>query len=129
MRPVYFLLFAFILHGTQALAKGASGDQSAPFVPIVPLPGTNGTGALATSQGLTVYINTLFEYAIIAGAGLAAIYIAIGGFEYIFSEAMESKRNGRLRIVNALFGLMILLLVTIVLYIINPDIVTLKFLQ
>lgn len=117
-----FTLQAFASHG------GAHGDSETPFVPIVPLPSTQG-GGIATSFGLNAYLNTLFEYAIVAGAGLAAIYIAIGGFEYIFSEAMESKKNGRLRIVNALFGLFILLLVTIVLFIINPDLVSLKFLE
>jgi hypothetical protein len=103
-----------------------AGDPT--FVPITPLPSLSG-GGLATDGSLVAYINTIFEYALIAGAGLAAIYIGIGGFEYIFSEALESKRDGRLRIIHALLGLMILLLVTLVLFIINPDIISLRFLQ
>jgi hypothetical protein len=98
------------------------------FVPISPLPSLSG-GGLATDNDLATYVNNLFEYALIAGAGLAAIYIGIGGFEYIFSEATETKRNGRMRITHALFGLLILLLVTLVLFIINPDIISLRFLN
>ena len=131
MRTVFILLVICFLPLTVAYAAGGGQvpiDVGATFVPIVPIPDTTGQG-LATSHDASGYVNIIFEYAIIAGAGLAAIYIGIGGFEYILSEATETKRNGRLRITHALLGLMILLLVTIVLYIINPDIVSLKFLQ
>jgi hypothetical protein len=83
----------------------------------MPLPGLN--GGKATDGSFGDYINAVFKLSIAAGAALAAIYIAIGGFEYIFSEAMESKKDGRMRIINALYGLLILLLVTVILFIIG----------
>ena len=97
------------------------------FVSIAPIP--LGEGGLATSGSLGDYINALFQIALAAGAALAAIYIAIGGFEYIFSEATQSKHDGRIRITNALFGLAILLLVTLILFVINPDLICLNIFE
>ena len=95
------------------------GIQNREFVPITPIPGFS--GGKATDGTLADYINAVFKLSLAAGAALAAIYIAIGGFEYIFSEAMESKKDGRLRITHALYGLAILLLVTIILFIIGGN--------
>lgn len=99
------------------------------FVPIAPLPNPGPEGGLATSGTLSQYVNTIFRIAIGVGAALAVIFIAIGGFEYIFSEAMDSKKNGKMRITQALLGLGILLIVTMVLFIINPDLISLKALE
>lgn len=117
-----FLLFVALAF-TQASVAFASQ-----FVPIAPLPNPGG-GGLATSGTLSQYVNALFRIAIGVGATLAVIFIAIGGFEYIFSEAMDTKKNGRTRITQALLGLGILLIVTLVLFIINPDLISLKALE
>jgi succinate dehydrogenase/fumarate reductase cytochrome b subunit len=101
---------------------------AAPFIPIAPIPNPIG-GGLATDNKLPQYVNALFQIAIAVGAALAAIFIAIGGFEYIFSEAMDTKKNGRTRITQALLGLGILLLVTLVLFVINPELIKLDALK
>ena len=103
--------------GTAMAADVPQGIGDRKFVPITPIPGFK--GGQATDGTLADYINAVFKLSLAAGAALAAIYIAIGGFEYIFSEAIESKKDGRLRIIHALYGLAILLLVTIILYIIG----------
>lgn len=108
-----FLFLALLLIPTAAALAAVEN-----FVPIAPIPSGVG-GSLATQGDLSTYFNSLFKLALAAGAGLAAIFIAIGGFEYIFSESMESKKTGRLRIVNALLGLGILLTVTIILYVVG----------
>lgn len=118
-------------HGQGSLpipqTSGGPGQVVQDFIPIAPIP--FGDGRLATSGSLSDYINALFRIALAAGAALAAIYIAIGGFEYIFSEATQSKHDGRERITNALFGLAILLLVTLILFVINPDLICLKIFE
>lgn len=98
------------------------------FVPIAPIPNPLGSG-LATDNSLPQYVNAIFQIAIAVGAALAAIFIAIGGFEYIFSEALDTKRDGRMRITQALLGLAILLLITLILYVINPNLIKLDALQ
>lgn len=115
---IFFLLFA--LSCAQIAFAGEPTLGEGDFVPIVPIPMPGGGSQTITSGGsLGAYINAIFTLSISVGAALAAIYIAIGGFEYIFSEAMANKQEGRTRIVHALYGLMILLLVTITLYIIG----------
>ena len=101
---------------------------AAQFVPIAPIPSPGG-GLATDADSIPKYVNAVFQIALAVGAALAAIYIAIGGFEYIFSEAMETKKSGRLRITHALFGLAILLLVTLILFVINPDLIKLNALQ
>ena len=117
---------AFAATPTPPTTKGPAGASE--FIPIAPIPSGKG-GEFATTGDLSTYINSVFSLAIAAGAALAALYIAIGGFEYIFSEAMESKKNGRLRIIHALSGLTILLIMTMILYIINPQLVSLSLLS
>lgn len=118
---ILLFLTAYLL---PTLAFGADTK----FIPIAPIPNPIG-GGLATDNTLPQYVNSLFQIAIAVGAALAAIFIAIGGFEYIFSEAMDTKKNGRTRITQALLGLGILLLVTLILYVINPELIKLNALQ
>ena len=91
------------------------------FVPIAPIP-VDG-GELNESTTLEDYINAVFQLALTVGAVLAVIMIAWGGFEYMLSQTLPGQKDGRARIQQALFGLAILLVVYLVLYIINPDIV------
>jgi succinate dehydrogenase/fumarate reductase cytochrome b subunit len=118
---ILLLLAAYLV---PSLVFAADGK----FIPIAPIPNPIG-GGLATDNTLPQYVNSVFQIAIAVGAALAAIFIAIGGFEYIFSEAMDTKKNGRMRITQALLGLGILLLVTLILYVINPDLIKLNALQ
>lgn len=97
------------------------------FVPIAPIP-TAG-GELSASTSLEEYINAAFSIALTAGAVLAVIMIAWGGFEYMLSQTLPGQKDGRARIQSALFGLAILIVVYLVLYIINPDIVSLNIFE
>lgn len=112
------ILIACISAAHIALAADISSSPQN-FVPIAPIQGASGNPITSGSFG--EYINTLFRYSIGVGATLAIIWIMIGGFEYILSEATESKQSGRRRITNALYGLLILLFVSIVLYTIDPQ--------
>lgn len=107
-------ILSFVLIGAPLLALAES------FVPIAPLPNPL-TGGLATEGGVVEYINTLFQFALTIGAVLAVFQIVRGGFTYMTSEATSQKSDGMATVKSALLGLGILLLVTLVLYVINPD--------
>lgn len=109
---------------TLALLGSVAHGADYSFVEIAPIPGVNGGNA--TDGTLDNYINSMFRVALAVGAVIAVLYIAIGGFEYMLSEAMSNKAQGRKRIQSAFAGLAILLLVYLVLYIVNPDIVRLN---
>ncbi|HEY4494095.1 MAG TPA: hypothetical protein VJB95_01525, partial [Candidatus Paceibacterota bacterium] len=54
-------------------------------------------------------------------AVMAVVMIVLGGIEYMTSELVSSKENGKQRITNAIFGLVIALGAYALLNTINPD--------
>ena len=111
MRKILFtILIASALTGITALA--AEG-----FVPIAPISSSEGT--LNEQTSLPDYINIVFSLALTAGAVLAVIMIAVGGFQYMLSQTLPGQKDGRARITAALYGLAILLLVYLILWVIG----------
>ncbi len=98
---------------------------AAEFVPIVPIPSLD----LNNQTTLAQYINALFKLAISIGAILAVISIIIGGFEYMTAEAVGAKKGGKDRVWSAVLGLVLLLLSWLILYVINPNILSLDALK
>jgi hypothetical protein len=119
MRLFLFTVIGFLLTVTPVLAANTG------FIPISPIPDANG-GQITDSSTLADYVNAAFKLALAAGAVVAVINISIGGFEYILSEAVSSKGDGKKRIQQSLYGLAILLLVYLILFVINPDLVSLR---
>jgi hypothetical protein len=126
MRRALIASLIIFISSTQIALAATLGKGD--YVPIAPIP-IGPAGTPITSGGLTQYLDALFKLALAGGAVLAAVFIAIGGFEYMLSEAMESKRDGKMRIMHALYGLAILLSVTIILYVINPDAICLNIFE
>jgi lipoprotein-anchoring transpeptidase ErfK/SrfK len=89
---------------------------------LTPLPGikdgmvsTSGSGALGS------YLNEMIKIFIGICAVLAMVMIVLGGLEYMTSELISSKENGKKKITGAIFGLIIALGSYALLYTINPD--------
>lgn len=114
MKIILFLLFFVPL---TALA--------ADFVQLAPLP----TNFPFDQRTLPGYINTIFYLAISVGAVLAVIRITVAGFEMMTSEAVGQIKNSRETITSAVIGLILLLSVTLILSVINPNIVDLSLLN
>lgn len=81
------------------------------------------------SNGLANFLNALFKIAISVGAILAVLQITYAGFLYMSSEAFGEKSHAKEVIGNAVLGLLLLLSVYLILYQINPNLVSLKFLE
>lgn len=109
------------------LALAAPAFAAEEFVPIVPLPNLPGVSGDDTT--LTGYLNIAFNLAITIGAVAAVGMIVWGGYEYLVSEAVTQKKDGKARIWQALTGLALLLLSWLILYQINPDILSLRILS
>ncbi|MDE2079173.1 MAG: hypothetical protein KGI73_02185 [Patescibacteria group bacterium] len=111
--------------------QGAPGTQTGggtgnfQFQPIVPLPLLGGS-TLQQQTPLSSYVNSLFQLAITVGVVLAVIMIIIDGFKYMTSEAVGNKKDALQGIRSALFGLLIILAATLVLNIINPQLISLN---
>ena len=83
----------------------------------------------AGAAGPADYIKTIYTYSLGFGALLAMAMIVIGAIQYTLSEAIPSKEDARGRILNAIWGLVLLLSATLILQTINPDLTTLKELK
>lgn len=83
-------------------------------------------GNINTSGGVIAYINALFDLAVLIGAVIAVFVIASAGFQYMTTDAISHKKEGKERITQALTGLIMLLGIWIFFNQINPDILKLK---
>src|SRR3989338_2000735 len=91
-----------------------SWDQ---YTPLAPLPGTTNEEGETDIQ---TYIPGIFKLAIGIAGVLAVLMIIIGGVEYITTDAIQGKSEGKARIQNALWGLVLVLVSWILLYTVNP---------
>ncbi|MBU6321186.1 MAG: hypothetical protein KGI78_00260 [Patescibacteria group bacterium] len=107
------------------------------FVPIAPVPGLDCLSIDANSgrciqsiptntQGIAYFLNNLYVFAIGIAVTLAVLMIVWGGIEYALSSAEITKKSeGKRRIQNALYGLVLVLAPAVVFAIINPAILNL----
>ena len=72
----------------------------------------------------SIFFNGLFKFGIIIAGFLAVVMIAFGGIQYMSTDAIHGKSEGRERITYALMGLLLVLFSWILLNTINPDILS-----
>lgn len=124
------MLSVFI--GFSLVAFGGAIDfvyavDNSSYVPLAPLPGTT-MGDCVTKDGKTsgcttdinTYIPGIFNLAIGIAGVLAVLMIVIGGVEYMTTDAIKGISEGKERINNALWGLLLVLVSYILLWTINP---------
>lgn len=95
------------------------------FVPLAPIPGLT-QGATADPTGLANFFNNLYKFLIGISAVLAVIMIIWGGLEYSTQDSVSKKSDGKERIYQAIFGLILVLSPVLVFSIINPSILNLS---
>ena len=78
------------------------------------------------SAGLATFFNNLYKYLIGLAAALAVIMIIWGGLEYSTQDSISKKSDGKQRIYDAIFGLVLVLSPVLVFSIINPSILNLS---
>ncbi|MAF59649.1 hypothetical protein CL631_02250, partial [bacterium] len=94
--------------------------SAAKYQPLVEIPGAE------VGSGLGPLFNQLFEIGLTIAAVLAVIMIAVGGFQYMTTDAVGKKSEGRERIQNAILGLILALMIFIILKTINPQLLNLN---
>jgi len=105
------------------LAPHALAAQN--FVPIAEIPGLT-SNVEATSAGLAGFLNNLYKYLIGLAAILAVIEIIWGGLEISTKDSVSKQSDGRNRIKQAIFGLVLVLSPALIFSIINPSILNLS---
>ncbi|MFQ5661885.1 MAG: hypothetical protein ACE5F2_01375 [Candidatus Paceibacteria bacterium] len=98
-----------------------TAEQKKPteFVPLEPIPGVIDA---ETAKDPSKFFNGLFTFGIAIAGFLAVVMIAVGGIQYMSTDAVSGKGEGRERITYALMGLLLILFSWILLKTINPDI-------
>jgi len=94
------------------------------FVPLASIPGL--TDIQPTQGGLADFFNNLYKYLIGLAAILAIIEIIWGGLEISTKDSVSKQSDGKERITQAIFGLVLVLSPVLVFSIINPSILNLS---
>lgn len=124
------LSFSFFSFAYAALDK---------YTVLAPLPGTtdckgtptpivmnaDGTFSGGCKTDFQTYLPAIFKLAIGVAAALAFIMLTYGGVQYMTTDAITLKSDGKARIENALWGLGLVIGAWVILYTINPEL--LKF--
>ncbi len=93
---------------------------------------TIGTGTNGCDDGyicvntIETYLNALYRWGAGAGAIFAIVLIMIGGVEWMVGSAIGTIEKGKQRIKNASFGLILVMVTTVFLQFINPNITSLQ---
>lgn len=106
------------------LPMATFAQDSAPtpinYVPLVDLPGTGTSNAPGATVELSTYLPGIFKLSIAIAGALAVIMIVYGGVEYLSTDAISGKSEGKEKITNALIGLLLAIGSFIILNTINP---------
>lgn len=86
------------------------------------------TGFTPTSGAdqLGQFLSQAFQFGLAIAAALAVIMIVWGGVEIMLSESVFKKEDGKKKIQDAIWGLLLALASWLILYIINPEILNFK---
>lgn len=122
-----FLFIALVTVFAVAPHALAVASQTS-FVPLAPIPGLTDTSALSIAKetNLASFFNNLYKYLVGLAAVLAVIMIIWGGLEYSTQDSVSKKSDGKERIYQAIFGLVLVLSPVLVFSIINPSILNLS---
>ncbi len=95
------------------------------YVVLAPLPGTTEGDCTTTGckSGLEEYLPGLFKLSIGVGAVTAFIMLTIYGFEYMLTDSLGTKTNSKKRILDAVWGLGIVIFAYAILNTLNPALV------
>ena len=84
-------------------------------------------GGSNTSGDLGVFLSSAFSFGLALAAALAVIMIVWGGVEIMLSESVFKKEDGKKKVWDAVWGLLLALASWLILYTINPSLITFKF--
>lgn len=117
----YFFNLATVIY-TVAILPGIALANGPHYVPL-----TKGLeNKVVLGGGVVDFINYLLLISVGVASILAVIMITIGGFSYMTSESVFRLGESKEKIVDAIIGLLIVLLAVLLLYTINEDIVSLR---
>ncbi len=84
-------------------------------------------GQVQTVQGIAGYVNQAYKYLLGISVTISIVMVMIGGVQYVLGGASsEQVSKAKARISNAVVGLVLLLSAYVILYTVNPNLVSLR---
>lgn len=99
----------------------ASAQSYQTLEPISGFVGTN-----VNTGDLSGYLNSMFKLGIALAVGLAVVMIILGGIQYMSTDAIGKKEDGKKRITAAIVGLLVALGSYMLLNTLSPDLLSTK---
>jgi hypothetical protein len=124
--------FAISISTVGAAADPSSPIQTGNYTVLSPLPCIAGNGVvcqqgksgdLQTSVNINSYLQYTFNLFIALAAVASVFMITLGGFQYMTTDALQGKEEGREKISRAVKGLILVLASYLILRTINPQFV------
>lgn len=109
-------------------AIGVNAQTTNEYVLLAQLPCVGGGDCKNVDEKTTLekYLPGMFKLLIGLSAVAAVLNIVIGGFQYMSSDAIQSKGAGRERVKNSIYGLILVIGAWIILNEINPKLLSLN---
>jgi hypothetical protein len=126
MKKMFFILISLISPSVIfAATECKKVDGKLTYCPLEPA-AFEGFGAANTSGDLGLFLSQAFQFGLAIAAALAVVMIVYGGVEIMLSESLFSKEDGKKKVWDAVWGLLLALVSWLILYTINPDILNFK---
>ncbi len=125
----YFCFFLLPTTKIQAATVTPVTSMQREYTLIEPIPcldKINCVDGNATKVSFERYLNLLFLVMFSLAAIFTVFMIVLGGFEYMTTDAVSDKEEGKTRIWNAVSGLLMTLVSYAILYTIDPHLVQIK---
>jgi len=101
----------------------AAGNSYVPLEPSAFNSLGLGSGAINTGS-LANFLSKIFDFGIAIAVALSVVMIAWGGIQYMTTDSWYGKEDGKKKIEDAFYGLALALISWLILFIINPNLVT-----
>jgi hypothetical protein len=121
-KKIIFIVLLFVV----LLSSGVHVFAEEGYTLLEGLPGVGESRGQAPELG--PYLEALFNLSIGIAIALSVIIVTIQGVKYMFSDVAGTKGDAKSRIMDVLFGILIIAVAYILLLTINPDLVSFNFL-
>lgn len=122
---VCFVMFVSILAVGPHMSYAQTSNDYQLLAPI-PIGGGSGSVNSVSTNNFSDYAQNIISFLIGFAAVLAVLMIMFGGFTYMTSEALGGKESGKEMMLNAVYGLLLILASFLILQTINPELLNLN---
>ncbi|MDE1975529.1 MAG: hypothetical protein KGI49_03415, partial [Patescibacteria group bacterium] len=111
---------------TTGTASQSSGGSSNGYTALAPLPNCTKTGCSQTVSDtidFQGYVQNMFYFIIFLASSAAVFMIVLGGLQYMTTDSIQGKTEGRKKALNAVYGLLLVLTSYLIMRTIDPRLV------